>query len=155
MFKKAIERFLLSMLVSGFIYQMIAYVIIILSPEQSAVPLVPDFAKHFATPLIAQLTSYFLVGVIGGAFGAFSIFFEIETWSFLKQGILHFALTTIIWLPIAMFVWGLGKYPSALVSTLISLAVTYGLTWWLNYLKCKKNIEAINDQIQDMKQRNS
>lgn len=151
MIKKMLGRGFISMLISGFLNQVVMYIIVLTRPEPAFYPVVPSYAAHFSTPLMAVMTTYFLVGLIGGAFGAFSVFYEIETWSFLKQGILHFMATAVVWIPIAIFLWGMNKYPAALVSTIVSLSLTYGLTWWLNYLKCKKNIELINHRILDRK----
>ncbi|HKM35792.1 MAG TPA: DUF3021 domain-containing protein [Lachnospiraceae bacterium] len=153
MLKKMVGRGFISMITSGFVNQVIIYIMILVSQDQSFVPLVPSYAAHFSTPLLAGITAYFLVGLIGGAFGAFSVFFEIETWSFLKQGIIHFVATAVVWIPIAIYLWGLNRYPSAIVSTVISLTITYGVTWWLNFLKCKRNIDMINHKIQNRKQK--
>lgn len=152
MIKKMLVRGFVSMFISGFLNQLIMYILILVSSDPFFIPLVPSYAAHFSSPLVAVITSYFLVGAIGWAFGAFSVFFEIETWSFLKQGILHFLATAVIWIPIATFVWGLNEYPIAVVSTTLSLTLTYGLTWLLNYMKCKKNIEMINHRLRNMKQ---
>lgn len=153
MLKKMAVRGSISMVISGFVNQVIMYIMILVSPDPLFVPLVPSYEAHFPTPFLAGITSYFLVGIIGGAFGAFSVFFEIETWSFLKQGILHFLATAVVWIPIAIFVWGLNEYPIAVISTTMSLAFTYGVTWWLNYMKCKKNIDIINHRLRNMKRR--
>ena len=39
-----------------------------------------------------------VIMAIGFAFGAGSIFFEVERWSFLQQGAAHLALTSAVWI---------------------------------------------------------
>lgn len=151
--KKMAVRGITSAFISSFINQIVMLIMILASPDRKFVPLVPYYLEHFETPLEAMIVQYFLVGLIGAAFGSFSIFFEIETWSFFKQGILHLVCTCIVWIPIACLIWGLNQYPQAAISTIISFIFTYGLTWCLNYIKCKNNINTINDKLRNRKQK--
>lgn len=96
--------------------------------------------------------SILLTGLIGAVFGGASILYDIERWSFLKQGICHFLVTAMVWIPISVFLWGLGKYVTTLISIVISFAVTYGVTWWMQYLRCRENIRQINEKLVQLDQ---
>lgn len=140
-FTRAMTSFAFSVLVA----QVVMLILDVLIKDYA--PLVPAFAQRFSSDTVALSVNNILIGVIGAVFGGASIIFEIEKWSFLKQGILHFLITTAVWLPIAMLLWGLYLYPTAAISTSVSFAVTYGITWVARYLSCKKTIVDINQQL--------
>jgi len=77
----------------------------------------PAFAARFPSETAAVLAQLLLVGMIGVAFAGGAQIFEIERWSFLKQGVVHFLITTAVWLPISIFIWAIYKYPAAIIST--------------------------------------
>lgn len=112
--------------------------------------MVPEFAARFSSPYLAFGVQLLLLGVISAAFGGSSVIYDIERWSFLKQGIIHFLVTVSIWLPISIFCWKPAKYISAAVSTLISFLFTYVLTWILRYIQCKEAINKINTRIEEL-----
>lgn len=112
--------------------------------------MVPEFAARFSSPYLAFGVQLLLLGVISAAFGGSSVIYDIERWSFLKQGIIHFLVTVSIWLPISIFCWMPAKYISAAVSTLISFLFTYVLTWILRYIQCKEAINKINTRIEEL-----
>lgn len=116
----------------------------------SRLPLVPELAGRFSSDGIALGVQNVCAGIIGLAFGACSIIFDIEKWSFVKQGIVHFIITSAVWVGISVFCWGLGKYTATLISTFINFAVTYFLIWFLNYRRYKKNIEEINERLRQL-----
>lgn len=116
--------------------------------------MVPEFATRFSSPYLAFGVQLLLLGVISAGFGGSSVFYDIERWSFLKQGIVHFLVTVTIWLPISIYCWLPAKYISAAISTLISFVFTYVLTWILRYIQCKKAINIINSRIEELNSSN-
>lgn len=111
---------------------------------------VPDFAAYFTSPLIALLVQALLTGFISAVFGACSVIYDIERWSFFKQGIVHFLLTAVFWAPIAAFMWGAAKYRQAFISIFCSFCFTYAVTWICQYQACKKNIRKINERLVEL-----
>ena len=151
MWKKAVSRAGVSMAVTSLVCQ-VTLLLTALGMGEGAVPLVPSYRAHFTSDAVALGVQVLLAGVIGGAFGAFSVLFEVERWSPLKQGALHFLLTAAVWVPLAIFLWGVDRYPMAVVSTLLSMAATYGLTWWLNYRLCRKSVREINEKLKKLRE---
>lgn len=150
MWKKVISRMFVSMAVTSLVCQVVLVVTSLLMGGDR-LPLAPSYRAHFATDTVALGVHVLLTGVIGAAFGGFSILFEIERWSLLKQGTLHFLLTAAVWVPLALFLWGLDRYPMAVLTTFLSFALTYGVTWWLNYRKCRQAVREINEKLRDLR----
>ena len=151
MWKRSLLRALCSMGICCLISQVIALVTELLVNEEGFVPLTPSYLAYFDSATLAMGTSILLTGLIGAAFGGFSVVFEMEKWSFLKQGIVHFMLTTAVWLPVSIFLWGMNRYPSALVGVLLSFSATYAITWWMNYMRCRVAIDTINERLEEMR----
>ena len=63
------------------------------------------FAARFASREAAALAQLGLIGLIGAAFSGAALVFEIERWSYLKQGAAHFLLTAAVWVPVAWLCW--------------------------------------------------
>lgn len=151
MWKRSLKRALSSMGICCMTSQVIALVTELLVNQEGFVPLTPSYLLYFDSVTLAMGTSILLTGLIGAAFGGFSVVFEMEKWSFLKQGIVHFLLTTAVWLPVSIFLWGMERYPRALVGVLLSFAATYAITWWMNYMRCRAAINTINEKLEQMR----
>lgn len=147
MLRKILLRAGCSFCVTGMVNVIVMLVIGLCMGWNDFVPMVPEYQSLFPSESVALCCEMILIAVIGAAFGACSVIMEVEKWGFLKQGILHLILTTIVWLPITIFVWSLYRYPQAIVSSAISYAVTYGITWGMRALRYKKMVKDINDML--------
>ena len=106
----------------------------------------PEFAARFSSEATAMLVQLLLVGVIGMAFAGAAMIFEMERWSYLKQGILHFLATAAVWMPIAWFCW--TPYSGrGLALTILGWTLTYIVTWWVQYMVWKRDVCRVNRQI--------
>lgn len=110
-------------------------------------PFLPDYLAHFSSETIAVCVEILLIAFIGAVFGGCSVIYDMEKWSFIKQGIVHFAITTIVWFPITMFIWNAFKYPSAGISIMCSYSIVYIITWVMSGIKYKKQIADINEEL--------
>lgn len=101
------------------------------------------FAARFGCESSAVLAQLALVAVIGMVFAASASIFEIERWSFLKQGVVHFLVTAAVWMPIAWLCWspvrGFG-----LILTILGWTLTYAITWGVQYVVFKRKIAELN-----------
>jgi glucan phosphoethanolaminetransferase (alkaline phosphatase superfamily) len=141
--------------INGFVYAIatnviLALIIIIMAKEPNFVPLVPDYAARFDSEIIALLLQTVLIGLTSAAFGAGSVILEIGHWSLLKQSIIYFIVTTVFWLPVSMFCWGINKYPTAFISVICSYIASYVITWVIQYSSCKKSVAKINQKLLQM-----
>lgn len=104
---------------------------------------VPEFRALFTSEIIAIITQVLLTGLIGITFAVAALFFEMARWGMLKQFIVHFFVTAIIWIPIVMILW-MPKTMANVCSLLASFLGTYVVTWLLQYKLSKRDIEKIN-----------
>lgn len=142
MLKKLLVRFY-----HGFSITMIVDIIVhYIVAQIKGSTVTPAFAARFSCEASAILTQLALVGVIGMAFAGAAIVFEIERWSFLKQGIVHFLITAAVWIPIVCVCWTPinGK---GLVFTILGWTLTYIITWTVPYFIWRKNVSEVNQKI--------
>lgn len=126
------------------------YIAMTVTKDPQVLPLVPDYAAYFSNPYIALNVQVLLCGLIGMSFGCCSVIMELERWSMVKQAVVHFALTAVVWIPVSVFCWGLGRYRSTLVSVGISLFVTYAVTWIIRIAHCRREVRKINQRILEL-----
>ena len=140
--KKVISRGL-----SSFSYAITINIVIgmmIMTCKPGFVPVMPDYAAHFSSDWMAYMVQVILIGVGSAAFGAGSTIMELERWSLIKQSIVFFIVTACVWIPVAVFCWGLGKYVVTFFTVIASYLVSYVITWMVQYKICKNNIKQIN-----------
>ena len=107
-----------------------------------------EFAACFRNESAASLAQLGLTGLIGMTFAGAALIFEIERWSYLKQGIIHFIITAAVWMPIAWFCWKPISQPGLWVS-IIGWTFTYIVNWLVQYIIARRRIAALNRSIRD------
>ena len=106
----------------------------------------PGFAARFPSEAAAVLAQLGLVGFIGMAFAGAARIFEIERWSFLKQGIVHFLITAAVWMPIAWLCW----MPMPACAIWISVGgwtLTYAVNWLAQYFVWRWKVRELDRSI--------
>lgn len=109
----------------------------------------PELSLLSACPGGAVASAYLqplLIGLIGFAFGAGSVLFEIERWSFLRQGAAHLALTAAVWIPVELICFR-PITPPVIASFTASAFATYAITWTVQYFVWRARVRRINEQI--------
>ena len=105
-----------------------------------------EFSAYFRNEGAAALAQLGLVGLIGMAFAGAALIFEIERWSYLKQGLVHFIITAAVWMPIAWLCWAPVR-GRGLVFTIIGWTLTYMVNWLVQYLLARQRIRELNRSI--------
>lgn len=106
----------------------------------------PGFAARFSNESAAVLAQLGLVGLIGMAFAGGAQVFEIESWSFLRQGAVHFLITAAVWMPVAGLCWT-PVPPEALWGSVAGWLGTYGITWTIQYFLWRRKVREVNRSI--------
>ena len=106
----------------------------------------PEFSARVGNPVTADFLQPLLIGLIGFAFGAGSALFEIERWSFLKQGALHLTLTAAVWIIVELICFT-PITPPVVVSFAASAIVTYAITWGIQYFVWRAKVRTLNERI--------
>lgn len=116
------------------------------------VPLVPDYAARFESEAEAIVIQLMLVGLMSAVFSGGTVIMELPKLSLLTQSILYFVVTTIVWIPVGWFCFGLGIYKTTLISFGLSYLVSYIICWTIQYRICKRSVEEINDRLLQLRQ---
>ena len=106
------------------------------------------FASHFAAREAAVLTQLLLAGGIGAAFSGASVVYDLERWSFLRQGIVYFVITAAVWVPVLLICWTPMPTEGILFSSL-GWTGTYAITWGIQYAVYRKRIRDLNRKIHE------
>ncbi|MBQ8506801.1 MAG: DUF3021 domain-containing protein [Clostridia bacterium] len=106
----------------------------------------PSFAARFENETAAALAQLGLVGLIGIAFAGAAQVFELERWSFLLQGLVHFLITAAVWAPVAWLCW--TPMPGHAVWISIGgWTATYAINWLVQYFLWRRKVRALNRRI--------
>ena len=112
----------------------------------------PAFGSHFRNEAAAALAQLGLTGIVGAAFASAAEIFEIERWGFLRQGIVHFLVTAVVWMPIAYLCW----MPDSRAGIWIAIGgwtLTYAVNWTVQYFLYRHRIAALNRSIHAYRRR--
>lgn len=145
--KTVFFRASVSGLLSGTLGLLILMLLSLFSGRNEYTPFLPEYRSYFPSDTIATCVYYFLITCIGATFGGCSLIWDMERWSYVKQGVLHFLITTIVWLPISCFIWAPGTYKTAFVNMFIAYFAVYLTTWIANIIKCKHMVREINKEL--------
>ena len=106
----------------------------------------PAFGMRFSNEGSAALAQLGLTGLIGAAFSASALLFEIERWSFLRQGVVHFLATAAVWVPVAWLCW-MPISREGLTFTICGWTFTYIVNWTIQYFIYRRRIRELNRKI--------
>lgn len=141
--KDILIRILGGFIIGAVLGQIVQFFVSLGISQESYVWVVPEFQALFESETMAIMTQVVLTGLIGITFALAALFFEIARWGMLKQYIVHFFVTAIIWIPIVMVLW-MPKTMANIFSLFASFLGTYIVTWLLQYKLSKRDIEKIN-----------
>lgn len=119
---------------------------------QGELPMLPEYMAHFSSNTLALIVQCLLVGVASATFGFGSVIMENEKIGLITQSIIYFIVTAAVWVPVACFCWGFHKYPTTMITVTASYLISYFISWGIQYKVCRKNIEEINQRLQEMGQ---
>lgn len=110
-------------------------------------PLLPEFVSRFDNALEAFAVQIILIGLSSASLGAGSVVMEMERLSLLSQSLIYLILTSLVWILVGCYCWGLHKYPLTMLSVGCSYIISYTISWVIQYRICKKSVEEINQKI--------
>ena len=115
------------------------------------IPILPDFAARFSSGTMAFLVQWILIGISSSSFGFWSIIMEFERISLLLQSVLYFILTAMVWIPVSVLCWDLGKDIFSFITIVTSYLISYVITWIIQYRNCKDSINQINKKLEELR----
>ena len=130
--KKVILRCLIGAPIGLSISFMITLIISVIINKGEYYPVVPQLTALCGNELNAVIIQAVCSLIYGAAFGGASAIWEVESWSLLKQTVIHCLVISVSMLPagyIAIFFF------------------IYFFIWFSQYFAMKKKIQAINDKV--------
>jgi len=152
MLKKAMIRGMNSFVYATTINVIICCIVMVLVNKPDFIPMLPEFSARFSSDIFALIVQLILIGITSASFGFWSIIMEFGRISLLVQSILYFILTAIVWVPVAIICWGLGKYVSTFISISLSYLIAYIISWTVQYRSCKESVKQINQKLKEMRE---
>lgn len=151
MLKKGIVRGINSFLYAIAINVILSVIIMVAVNKPDFIPILPDFAARFSSGTMALLVQWILIGISSAAFGFWSIIMEFERISLLLQSIIYFILTAMVWIPVSVLCWDLGKDIFSFITIVTSYLISYVITWIIQYRNCKDSINQINKKLEELR----
>lgn len=144
------KNFLIRFL-NGFCYAIAITVIVqlIIMVTTGTVNMLPEYMDRFENPVVAYAVQLILIGVISGVASGGGVIMEMKRLGLVIQSIIYFLLMLVTWVPVACYLWGFHKYLISMISSLLSLLVTYGICWGIQYKICVRDIKEINRRLQE------
>ncbi|MBR1821396.1 MAG: DUF3021 domain-containing protein [Clostridia bacterium] len=154
MLKKMLSRALVSAPICMLINQLIGICVSLANADGRYSPVTPAFAARFPSDTVAVIVQLLLIGLVGATFAACSVIFEIERWSFLRQGLIHLAITSAVAIPVCLFCW-LPESAAGAWVLVGSWLFTYTVTWLSQYLLYRHRVRALDAKIKQINGRDT
>jgi len=107
----------------------------------------PELIAEMGSELNAVLLQTGLSALVGMAFSAASVIWQLEDWSLAKQTGIYFLITALVMLPIAWFARWTER-------TLLGIAIYFGIfvvifivIWGIQYLIWRQKIKKMNEKL--------
>ena len=114
-------------------------------------PLVPSYREYVGNDAFAIMLQLMLVGVMSAVFAGGTVIFEESKIGLLLQSILYFVVTSIVWIPVFGFCFGLFVYRQTMISFSLSYIGTYVICWLVTYRTSRREVETINLRLSELR----
>ncbi|GAA0732534.1 DUF3021 domain-containing protein [Clostridium oceanicum] len=145
LFKKSILRGFLGIPIGVFISTTISIIYSLAFGEIMAIP----YGMESSNSLTVYIAQYFVSIIIGFVFSASSVIFEIDEWSLLKQTVVHFFITTLVFFPCSIKVGWIDVNPMSILIYIGVFIFIYLLVWISIYFTWKSKIKKLNNKLEE------
>ncbi len=111
-------------------------------------PCVPGLIEQMGNEINAVILQATLSGLLGSAFAASSVIWEIEDWSIAKQTGIYFAITALVMMPVAYFAKWLEPTVLGILKYFGIFTLIFIIIWVVQFLVWKSKIEKMNQGIE-------
>lgn len=133
--------------INGFCFSIAIVVIVqlIIMVKTDTINMLPEYMERFDNVVVAYGVQLLLIGFISGVASGGTVIMEWKRPGLVIQSFLYLVLMFSTWIPVACYLWGFHKYITSMVSGVLSILVTYGICWGIQYKICKRDVQEIND----------
>ncbi len=108
---------------------------------------VPQLIELVGNEIRAVILQTILCGLLGTAFAASSVIWEIENWSLVKQTGIYFLIVSLVMMPIAYFTYWMEHSLKGFLSYFGIFAAIFVAIWLIQYLISMRNVKKMNAKL--------
>lgn len=149
--KELKNRCFIGMLSGLLICQTIGILISLIKNDGNYYHVAPELIAVCKTETYAVIVQTLCAFVYGAVWAGSTVVWQIDKWSFLKQNIIHFLITSIVTFPIAYLTGWMNHTPFGILSYFGSFAIVYVVIWLTNYFEMKKKVAQLNAGVKELK----
>lgn len=110
-------------------------------------PCVPELIDLMGNEINAVIVQTVLCGLLGAAFGASSVIWEIDSWNIVKQTGIYFTIVSVVMLPFAYFMFWMEHSVKGFLSYFGIFVAIFIFIWLIQYLIGKYNVTKMNSKL--------
>lgn len=110
-------------------------------------PCVPELVDSVGTEISAVILQTVLCGLVGAAFGAASVVWEIESWSIAKQTGIYFLVAALVMMPVAYFSYWMEHSVKGFLSYFVFFTAIFIVIWLVQYVSMRRDVKKMNDRL--------
>ena len=145
--KKVIMRCLIGAMIGLSISFMITLIISVIINRGEYYPVVPQLTALCGNELNAVIVQTVCSLIYGAAFGGASVIWEIESWSLLRQTVLHCLIISLSSFPIAYCMYWMPHSFWGIAGYIAIFFFIYFFIWFSQYFAMKKKIQTFNEKV--------
>lgn len=138
---------------NGFAYAVAInlFVYFIIRSITGNLPLVPSYLEYVGNESFAIMLQLVLVGLMSAVFAGGTVIFDESRIGLLWQSLLYLIITSVVWIPVFGFCFGLFVYRQTMISFSLSYIGTYVICWLVTYRTSRKEVETINLRLAELR----
>ena len=113
-------------------------------------PCVPDLISVMENEINAVILQALLSGVLGTAFAAGSVIWELEQWSIVRQSGIYFLIVSLIMMPVAYILHWMEHSISGFLSYFGIFALIFIVIWVIEYAVGRQNVKKLNKHLTEI-----
>jgi hypothetical protein len=110
-------------------------------------PVSPFLIEKYGTELRSAAVQLACSAAIGFVFAGASVIFNFDTWSILKQTVVHFIVLSTVFLPSAWFCWWVNHTVKSCVVFCMVFIVIYAIMWASQIVAGRCKVRKMNEQL--------
>lgn len=114
-------------------------------------PCAPELIAVMGNEINAVLLQALLCGLVGVGFSGGSVIWEVERWGIVVQTGVYFAVTALIMMPIAYFMYWMEHSLKGFLSYLGIFVLIFAVVWIVQYMIGRYIVKKLNTNLQKTK----
>jgi len=148
--KQALLQAFLGFPIGIAIGQVISRIMSLIFAEGYFSPVVPVLIDETGSEIGAVILQTILCGTLSATFSGTSVIFQNDNWSIVKQTLIHFSVTTPVFLIIAYVLHWMQRSFFGLAMYFVTVVIIYIFMFLINYIFWRHKIKSINKKLTEI-----